>query len=264
MHSSTLNSILASGDIPPALLFTGPKEAGALTAALDCAQHLTGSSSMPHPDVHVYEPEGKSRMHTMEAIHGLIAEVAFPPFQASYKIFILIDAERMPPACSNALLKTLEEPGKRTLFILVTAEPEALLSTITSRCRKVVFHAQAKQKQPPILIECLKQLHTQGVIEAISKIEEDLDVLPWEEVLEQLFFWYRDLHLLNAKVDPKFLYYQDQQEALNMHLARSPEIPSLERILDVIEKCRYAVQHNVKRSVALKHALVVVVGMVIP
>ena len=55
------------------------------------------------------------------------------------KVFVVEQAELMKPAAQNALLKTLEEPAGRTLIILLTDQPDALLPTIRSRCQSVRF-----------------------------------------------------------------------------------------------------------------------------
>jgi DNA polymerase III delta prime subunit len=78
-------------------------------------------------------------MHSIVDIRRLIDEVNLAPFSSENKAFIIDDAERMLPTSSNALLKTLEEPPKNTLIILVTSSPEKLLPTIISRCQQVRF-----------------------------------------------------------------------------------------------------------------------------
>lgn len=61
--------------------------------------------------------------------------------EGGYRIVLVREAERANEEAQNALLKTLEEPGERTLIVLETAQPEVLLPTIRSRCVRVVFDA---------------------------------------------------------------------------------------------------------------------------
>lgn len=69
----------------------------------------------------------------------VLARAAFPPHEGRAKVFIVRRAEEMSASAANALLKTLEEPGDRTHFILLSAQPDALLPTIRSRTLLVRF-----------------------------------------------------------------------------------------------------------------------------
>jgi DNA polymerase III subunit delta' len=76
---------------------------------------------------------------TVEQIEELLTRMPFRPHEAATRWVIFRDAERLRPDAANKLLKTLEEPPKDTHFVLVTARPSALLSTIRSRCQTVRF-----------------------------------------------------------------------------------------------------------------------------
>lgn len=69
----------------------------------------------------------------------VLARAAYAPHEGRAKVFIIRRAEELSVSAANALLKTLEEPGARTHFILLTAQPDALLPTILSRTLKVRF-----------------------------------------------------------------------------------------------------------------------------
>ncbi len=103
---------------------------------------------MRHPDLHLVEPEtGKSAI-AIDQVRDLIGEIAFQPIEARYRVAILDPADQMSVPAQNSLLKTLEEPQSRTLLILVTSNPYALLDTTRSRCRLLHFG-----EIPPGLIE---------------------------------------------------------------------------------------------------------------
>ena len=70
-------------------------------------------------------------------IRALQKEIAYTPVEAPYKIGLIFEAECMHPAGANSLLKTLEEPPADAVFILVSTNPQRLLSTILSRCQRV-------------------------------------------------------------------------------------------------------------------------------
>jgi DNA polymerase-3 subunit delta' len=67
----------------------------------------------------------------------LIRELAFKPFESEHRVVVVRDADRMREDQYSALLKSLEEPGAATVWILTTARPSRLPATIRSRCQKV-------------------------------------------------------------------------------------------------------------------------------
>ena len=79
-----------------------------------------------------------------EHLLNLQKEIYFAPTEGNRKIGIVFEAERMHPAGSNSLLKTLEEPPIRALLILVSTFPDRLLPTIRSRCQTMVTHALSR------------------------------------------------------------------------------------------------------------------------
>lgn len=145
-----LETLLKNGKQGNSLLFSGPEGVGKSLFAFDFASrilclddpdglHLRKLKSGNHPDIHVCSPEGKIGMHSIRSMRQLTEEVYMRPNEAKWKVFIIHDAERMLPTSANALLKTFEEPAAHSIIILLSSTPEALLPTITSRCRKVRF-----------------------------------------------------------------------------------------------------------------------------
>jgi DNA polymerase-3 subunit delta' len=142
---SALQRMADQKSVPNTLLFYGLDGVGKSLFAIALAELLMGKehahklAAQNHPDLHIYLPEGKSAIHTMETMRKLIDEVAFPPYEAPVKVFIIHDAHQMLPYSSNALLKTFEEPSFHSYFILLTSALETMLPTIVSRCRKIPF-----------------------------------------------------------------------------------------------------------------------------
>ena len=64
-------------------------------------------------------------------------EMAYAPVEGARKVGLIFEAECMHPAGANSLLKILEEPPPNALFILVSAAPERMLSTVLSRCQRL-------------------------------------------------------------------------------------------------------------------------------
>lgn len=102
-------------------------------------EHLRKFRSGRHPDVHYFRPEGKSGLHSVQSMRRLIEEIFMPPYEASRKVFIVYEADRMSAYSANALLKTFEEPSPRTIVILIGGSETTFLPTIVSRCRLVHF-----------------------------------------------------------------------------------------------------------------------------
>jgi len=104
-----------------------------------------------HPDVIVlerglYEPAQigrrtpESQELSIDQVRTLVlARAAFPPHEGRAKVFIVRRAEELSISAANALLKTLEEPGRGTHFILLCSRPDTLLPTIRSRTLRVRF-----------------------------------------------------------------------------------------------------------------------------
>ncbi len=132
-----LQRLVTTNALNSSLLFAGPDGIGKTLFAKELAEMILGAHS--HPDLHLYAPEGKIGLHTIQKMRQLSEEVYMAPFSGRHKIFIIQDAERMLPTSANALLKTFEEPAADTLIILVSNSPAALLPTILSRCQIVNF-----------------------------------------------------------------------------------------------------------------------------
>ena len=103
-------------------------------------RHLYGGEAdlAAHPDIHRLAPEKKSRIISVEAMRQrLIAPMEMTSYQGGWKAGVVLGADRLKAEAANAFLKTLEEPPKKTLFLLLTERPEQLLPTIISRCQRV-------------------------------------------------------------------------------------------------------------------------------
>jgi DNA polymerase-3 subunit delta' len=94
-----------------------------------------------HPDLIFIRPLDTSTQIRIEQVRELAAELALTAHQGGYKVSILSPADSMNRFAANALLKTLEEPSKGTLLILVASQPSRLPATILSRCQRVRVRA---------------------------------------------------------------------------------------------------------------------------
>src|SRR5438046_4527684 len=81
-----------------------------------------------HPDVLVLEP-GDTGSIKIEQVREVVDRAAYRPFEGRRRVVVIDEADALVPAAQNALLKTLEEPPSMSVFVLVTARPDALLPT---------------------------------------------------------------------------------------------------------------------------------------
>ena len=138
------------------LLFSGLDGIGKKKMAVALAAVLLGApesrlNAGAHPDFHLIVPEGKSGLHTIDALKTAMNQAHAMPFVAPAQVFVIDKAERMQPAAANALLKTLEEPTPGSYWILVSASPRELLPTIVSRCAHVRFLPLATEHVAEVL-----------------------------------------------------------------------------------------------------------------
>jgi len=82
----------------------------------------------------------------------IIKKVSLKAFEGGYKIMIIWMAEKMNPETANKLLKIIEEPPQKTIFILITSQEERILDTIKSRCQAVYFEKLSKSELASSLI----------------------------------------------------------------------------------------------------------------
>ena len=142
--------------VPHAYLFSGPTGAPltdtalALAAALNCQTaigqacgHCDSCSKIMsgiHPDVVTLIREGAAQIIPIESVRTqVIGRIGLPPHEAETRVFIVEEATALAPPAANSLLKTLEEPPARTVFVMCTTAPEQLLPTIRSRCQRLRF-----------------------------------------------------------------------------------------------------------------------------
>ena len=135
----------AGGRLGHAYLLIGGEAAFGLAGRLaGSVVHADPARILEHPDVHLVEPESKSRRIVVEQMRELENVLRLRAAAAGgRKVGIVREADRLQVQASNAFLKTLEEPPAESLLLLVTALPESLPETILSRCIKVVLQEEA-------------------------------------------------------------------------------------------------------------------------
>jgi DNA polymerase-3 subunit delta' len=159
---------IAQNKLAPAYLFTGVAGVGKRTTARALIQTIKGK--VAHPDVLWVAPTylDRGRLLTakeaeeagvkrktspqvrIEQIREVADFLSRPPLFGERSLVVIEAAETMAESASNALLKTLEEPGKGTI-ILLAPTPASLLPTLVSRCQKVPFYSLSLMDMRAIL-----------------------------------------------------------------------------------------------------------------
>jgi len=166
----TLQNAIAAGRVHHAYLFSGCRGVGKTTVArimakaLNCDEGPTATPCDRCPSceeiregraVDVFEIDGAS--HTgVDDVRELRESVRYLPTRGRHKIYIIDEVHMLSTSAFNALLKTLEEPPPRVVFIFATTEPHRIPATILSRCQRFDF----KRVPAPVLVEHLQDLCT--------------------------------------------------------------------------------------------------------
>lgn len=87
--------------------------------------------------VQILRPKSKSRVIRIDEIREFERRIHQVVGRDSWRVGVIVDADRLNPAATNAFLKTLEEPPPRTLLLLLSANPDSLLPTVISRCVRI-------------------------------------------------------------------------------------------------------------------------------
>jgi DNA polymerase III subunit delta' len=155
----------SAGGMTHAWLFTGPPGSGrsvaarAFAAALQCPDGGCGACrecrtalAGTHADVHLVVPEGLSI--AVQEMRAIVRTASRRPSAGRWQVVVIEDADRLTEAASNALLKAVEEPPARTVFLLCapSTHPEDVSVTIRSRCRVVPLRAPAPDAVAEVLV----------------------------------------------------------------------------------------------------------------
>jgi DNA polymerase III subunit delta' len=153
-----------SQEMTHAWVFTGPPGSGRSSAAVSFAQALIcpnqgcgacngcqSAATGGHPDVEVIRTEGLSIK--VEEIRELLTRVAWAPSMGGWRVVVMEDADRLTESAANALLKAIEEPGTRTVWLLCAPTLHDVLPTIRSRCRHLQLRTPSIEAVTQVLIK---------------------------------------------------------------------------------------------------------------
>lgn len=172
-----LKTSLLNQKISHAYLFSGPANLGKTTTArlfinsLLCENFKEGSGSVPclecrscqqfkdniHPDLYWIQRPADDKNIGIEQVHKeLNLKVTMSSFFNSFKIGVIANAEELSNGAANSLLKTLEEPKKKVILILISDRPHDLPLTILSRCLVINFNPVPREEIYQYLLTKIK------------------------------------------------------------------------------------------------------------
>lgn len=296
-----LQRTVASDRIAGAYLFVGPTSVGKETVAryfaqlIFCQQNAQPPTvcgaclacrkvdSGNHPDLQFIRPEGS--LLKIGQIRELQKQIIYEPLEASRKVYILTDVDRMNAEAENCLLKTLEEPPASSVLILLTSNIRALLPTTRSRCQILQFHPMQTQALAEILVEkfsvapeqattlaiaadgaigkALRQLEKGDALsEKVPEILRETDPLAAfrlaehfkdnPETLGELVTWYRDLLFLQQGAPSELITHIYSVEELQRIVPRYSHLRIQQAIQTVFDTKSLIENTNTNATLALE------------
>jgi DNA polymerase-3 subunit delta' len=163
---SLLDYSLKNNAMAHAYLLVGPRHVGKGTLAINLAQALNcDGPEVPcgecrscqriregkHADVTPIGLDSRTEIG-IDDIRGLQRLANLPPYEGKCKVFIIDEAEYLSTEAANSLLKILEEPPPRVVWLLLAAEKERLLQTVVSRCQRLELKPVPSERVQEVLV----------------------------------------------------------------------------------------------------------------
>ncbi len=240
-----------------------------------------------HPDVLFIYPEGKSSQISIDSIRKIERAMSLKPYEGRTKVYVIDGADNMTEEAANCLLKSLEEPPKDTVMVLLASNMSRLMPTIISRCQKITFYPLDEESVKSELTRrygldekkalCISRFAEGSLGKAIETMEEDAltkrdkvvdefispkrlgyeDVWLYDEprdkvngILSTLAVYFRDLLVFSLSRDAGLLVNLDKAD----EITRDSKRYSAERLEEIIEAIA-ATQERIKRNANIKIAL---------
>lgn len=261
-----LKSFLDKNKIAHALLFVGSDVKEMMESALSFIKEVFVRTSLgvnhsdkvdhlSHPDIKIYSPGSKMGMYSIEQIKEICDQSHLYPSEASKQFFILKYAHRMQDAAANALLKTLEEPSRNSIFILIVESLDQLMPTIISRTYPVFFHNENMDETKPYhqkllhLLSLWPQINYHDLLTACEEIQKLLEeelILQKEKIDDEASFMDKETSNLFTQVER---WYQKNK------LCEHKRMLGSKMFAKVMGQVQSALQRSTKPAICLEYLL---------
>jgi DNA polymerase-3 subunit delta' len=147
-HSWLFTGPAGSGRSNAAIAFAAGLlcEQGGCSTCINCTTTIDGS----HADIELVRTEGLSIK--VDEVRELITRTSWSPSVGNYRVVVIEDADRLTESAANALLKVVEEPGARTVWLLCAPTLTDVIPTIRSRCRHLTLRTPSIKAVTQLLI----------------------------------------------------------------------------------------------------------------
>jgi len=295
---SIINSYIEANSFSGGFIFSGPEGIGKRLVAQMVSQKLNCSAvdkpcglcesclkieKLVHPDLHIIQ-NGQGQIK-IDDIRGILREANFRPYEGAMKIFIIDDAHKLNPDAANALLKTLEEPPKDALIILITHKPQNIIKTVLSRCKRIKFYPLARAGLETVLLKdySLDKLtahflgfYAEGRLGLALKLKDSLGLTQKNKIFDSfvlstkplernlmeqnkdqlhdclniLASWFRDIYLLKAGLADNEIIHLDRKHDL-LKLLSKFSFKQLDDIMAAISESLLYLERNINNKLLL-------------
>lgn len=307
-HWQQLSNYQKTNHIPQALLISGARGIGKSLLATEfalsllCAQpndegkhcgicrYCRLAEAGNHPDYFAIAPEDDKKSISVNQIRNVVSDTCLKPQFERSRVIIINPADLLTLSAANAFLKCLEEPGERTVFILITSRLNKLPITIASRCQKITLNMPNRDEIGQWLTKQgihddrnrLAQLFKGSLLkpEQLSDSEllkqredcfsdwlliaenmaypvmvaEKWDKVPKTELIDWLVSWVSDTIKIRFSADTLFFYNPDFIQPLQK-VAQQLELSCLYRLYDHLLNTRQQLEMQLNFQVMLEEIL---------
>ena len=249
-----------------------------------------------HPDLKIVSPQGdKNPIISISQIKEMRKIVENSSYLGGYKVFLIQQVEKITIPGQNALLKTLEEPVPKTIFLLTTRSEKSILPTILSRCQRIKLTPLSKEQikdylktrhgakqseliaryaigRPGIALklaedekafedivekfeEIKKTVKSDSIFYRFEKAKEFSIPKSQNQMLDFFEIFFRDLLHLKINSDQFLVNITAKEEMIE--IARNYSVIKILRILKNIEKIKLALQVNANPKSAFENLMLI-------
>ena len=238
-EKNLISSFLENNNISHAYLFSGKKGIGKSKVAKEFAKALLNVQNLDSsPDFkYITKKDDKKDIIVEQIRKELIDDIYISPISGDRKVYIIDDAETLNVASQNSLLKTLEEPPKYAVIILISSNINSFLPTIISRVNEIAFEGVSREELRTYIENSYDKNLSNNMLDFIDgSIGNAINIL--------------ENNLLDSFVKIDELYKKLLEKDVIVSLKNSEEIDfGMEYMLDYLE----CILYNENRFSTIKH-----------